>query len=144
MGFKGWIAAQLKGIRVSWRPLLLHVSAYAVLCLVLNVAFGASDVWQYIYRMVLVILVAYVMIQKGGIVARLLWLGVAIGETGWLVSHCATLAWPETPTSSVQLVYAGLLLTLFVLLSRSGGDGGIRTLTPAQPLTPPRTPAGVR
>lgn len=145
MGFERLFAAQWRSLGLCWRPLLLHIGVYALLCAVLNLAFSGNDVWQYLDRMILVIGVASAMIQAGGFVARLLWLGVAIGEAGGLVSRCTALVLPQVPAGLVQLAYAGLLLILFLLLARSSsGDGGLPTLTPDAPLSPSRSPLRLR
>lgn len=142
MNFYGLLASQWKGLVLSWQPMLVHVSVYAALCLVLKVLFQGEAVEQYIDRLLMITAVASVMIQKGNLVARLLWLGVTIGEAGRLVSHSLQLLLPGLPTDAVQLLYAGLLLVLFLLLSRSGGNGGLPVLE--RPVTPTRSPAGVR
>jgi len=142
MNFHALIAAQWKGLTLSWRPMLVHIGVYAVLCLILAVVGGENLVEAHLNRMLLVTAVASVMIQKAGVVARLLWLGVAIGEAGLLVSNCTRMVLPGVPAGLVQIGYAGLLLVLFLLLCRSDGGGGLPTLTPDRPLTPSRTPVG--
>ncbi|AGY58806.1 hypothetical protein [Gloeobacter kilaueensis] len=144
MGFRSLLAAQWRCLSLSWLAILLHVAVYALLCVVLSLTLNGASVWQYLDRMILVIAVSSAMIQMGSFVARLLWLGVAIGEAGWLVSRCTALALPSVPVGLIQLLYAGLLLVLFVLLSRAGGNGGLPTFCAPQPLTPSRSPVRIR
>lgn len=144
MAFTRILSAQWRGLSICWRPVLIHVGTYAGLCLLLATVFTGHDVQQYINRLLIVMAVVSVMMQMGGFVARLLWVGVAIGEAAWLASRCAQLVVPSLPVGLLQLVYAGLLLTVFILLARLGGDGGIRTLPqdPVLPITPSRSPVG--
>jgi hypothetical protein len=144
MSFNGLIAAQWRSLRLCWRPLLIHVGAYTVLCVALSFLVQGESVTEFLTRLLLVTAVASVMMQRGEMVGRLLWLGVTIGEAGRLVAHCARLAVPDLPVDFVQLAYAGLLLVLFLLLSRNDGNGGQPVLSPEKPLVPSRSPVGMR
>ncbi len=144
MQLKGLIAAQWRSLRLCWRPLVIHVGAYTVLCTALSFLVQGESVTEFLTRLLLVTAVASVMMQRGEMVGRLLWLGVTIGEAGRLVAHCARLAVPNLPADFVQLAYAGLLLVLFLLLSRNDGNGGLPVLSPEKPLVPSRSPVGTR